>query len=417
MTGSPAAETAGRRRPARSAASGWRTSAWAGPGRWPPACLADLGADVLKIESQAHPDWWRGWEAGDGRRVAPRAAPELHRRQPGQARRQPRPHHGAGAGGGGALVAGSDVVIENFSGRRPGQARAGPGRAARAAARASSAWPCRLRRGPARWPACGPTARPSSRPPACPSSTARRAGRPACSTSRSATRSPGSTPRPRSWPRCPAATGWAAPTVDLCAGRLPVPARRRRDHRRAAHGRPAAADRQPPPGGGLVLRRARGRAGRVAGRGGRIGPRPARPGPGAGPRRDGGRGPRRGRGQDTAGAADRERARQAAAESAVAAWAPRPPRRRGRGPAAGGRRAGRTRAARARPGRRPAADRHGRLADHGTRVRGPPSRSPRPSSALTADRPPLTRPAPTLGQHTAELLPETEKYALCPRAC
>jgi crotonobetainyl-CoA:carnitine CoA-transferase CaiB-like acyl-CoA transferase len=32
-------------------------------------------------------------------------------------------------------------------------------------------------------------------------------------------------------------------------------------------------------------------------------------------------------------------------------------------------------------------------------------------------RPSLTRPAPTLGQHTAELLPETEKYALCPRAC
>ena len=32
-------------------------------------------------------------------------------------------------------------------------------------------------------------------------------------------------------------------------------------------------------------------------------------------------------------------------------------------------------------------------------------------------RPPLTGPAPTLGQHTAELLPETEKYALCPRAC
>jgi crotonobetainyl-CoA:carnitine CoA-transferase CaiB-like acyl-CoA transferase len=33
---------------------------WAGPlaGRY----LGDLGADVLKIESQAKPDWWRGWD-------------------------------------------------------------------------------------------------------------------------------------------------------------------------------------------------------------------------------------------------------------------------------------------------------------------------------------------------------------------
>jgi crotonobetainyl-CoA:carnitine CoA-transferase CaiB-like acyl-CoA transferase len=36
------------------------TMGWAGPlcTRW----FADLGADVVKIESEAHPDWWRGWE-------------------------------------------------------------------------------------------------------------------------------------------------------------------------------------------------------------------------------------------------------------------------------------------------------------------------------------------------------------------
>ena len=36
------------------------TMGWAGPlcTRW----FADLGADVVKIESAAHPDWWRGWE-------------------------------------------------------------------------------------------------------------------------------------------------------------------------------------------------------------------------------------------------------------------------------------------------------------------------------------------------------------------
>jgi len=34
------------------------TSAWAGPARY----LGDLGADVIKVETGGKPDWWRGWE-------------------------------------------------------------------------------------------------------------------------------------------------------------------------------------------------------------------------------------------------------------------------------------------------------------------------------------------------------------------
>lgn len=36
------------------------TMGWAGP--FATRTLGDLGADVVKIESDSHPDWWRGWE-------------------------------------------------------------------------------------------------------------------------------------------------------------------------------------------------------------------------------------------------------------------------------------------------------------------------------------------------------------------
>lgn len=86
---------------------------WAGP-----LCartLADLGADVVKVESRAHPDWWRGWESGP----EAEAAREIHHNFIDQNRNK----RGvdldltapAGLAAAKALVARADVVIENYA--------------------------------------------------------------------------------------------------------------------------------------------------------------------------------------------------------------------------------------------------------------------------------------------------------------
>jgi crotonobetainyl-CoA:carnitine CoA-transferase CaiB-like acyl-CoA transferase len=86
---------------------------WAGP-----LCartLADLGADVVKIESADHPDWWRGWDNS----AADRAAMEMRHNFLGANRNKrgvdidlTRPEGLAQAK---ALIAGADVVVENYA--------------------------------------------------------------------------------------------------------------------------------------------------------------------------------------------------------------------------------------------------------------------------------------------------------------
>ncbi|MDB5482923.1 MAG: L-carnitine dehydratase/bile acid-inducible protein [Caulobacteraceae bacterium] len=86
---------------------------WAGP-----LCartLGDLGADVVKIESDDHPDWWRGWEAN----AEDRALMEMRHNFLGVNRNKrgvcidlTRPEGVARAK---ALIAGADVVIENYA--------------------------------------------------------------------------------------------------------------------------------------------------------------------------------------------------------------------------------------------------------------------------------------------------------------
>jgi crotonobetainyl-CoA:carnitine CoA-transferase CaiB-like acyl-CoA transferase len=85
---------------------------WAGP--LAARTLGDLGADVVKIESADHPDWWRGWEAGaDVSFLESRHHfIDVNRNKRGIALDLTTPRGLAQAK---ALIAGADVVVENFA--------------------------------------------------------------------------------------------------------------------------------------------------------------------------------------------------------------------------------------------------------------------------------------------------------------
>ena len=86
------------------------------PGAYCTLLLADLGADVIKVESRTHPDWWRGWEPDEG------GDPPLielkhnffcvNRNKRGVALDLASPDGLAAAK---ALVAQADVVLENYA--------------------------------------------------------------------------------------------------------------------------------------------------------------------------------------------------------------------------------------------------------------------------------------------------------------
>ncbi|MFL5297890.1 MAG: CoA transferase [Phenylobacterium sp.] len=85
---------------------------WAGP-----LCtrtLADLGADVVKIESAEHPDWWRGWETAGDPAIAERRHNfiDVNRNKRGVVLNLADADALAQAR---ALIAGADVVVENFA--------------------------------------------------------------------------------------------------------------------------------------------------------------------------------------------------------------------------------------------------------------------------------------------------------------
>jgi len=86
---------------------------WAGP-----LCartLADLGAEVVKVESADHPDWWRGWDNSE----ADRALIEMKHNFLGVNRNKRGVCIDLTSPGGvaqaKALIAGSDIVVENYA--------------------------------------------------------------------------------------------------------------------------------------------------------------------------------------------------------------------------------------------------------------------------------------------------------------
>jgi crotonobetainyl-CoA:carnitine CoA-transferase CaiB-like acyl-CoA transferase len=369
------------------------TMGWAGP--LATRMLADLGADVIKVESKAHPDWWRGWEAGDGGDVSRRELrPNFNTvnrgkrgvsldltTEPGQAAAR-------------ALVAGSDVVIENFAAGVLAKLGLGldvqrelcPGVVSLAMPAFGGSGPLAGTR------AYGSTVEQAS-------------GLPFVNGE-------------ESWPPCLQHVAFGDPIAGLYAAAAIVAALSGRDRlggtavdlsqvaclfelgadaiigAQLTGGRlPRTGNRRPEAGWFCVV-------------------------PAAGPDEwlavaAGSARARRGLAEVLGLAAA---AQEAAVEPAVAEWA------RGRPAAAA--------AARLQEAGVPAAPvlpAHALGADPQLTATGVWPTMEReyagrhtvaaPVFRFDGRRPSLTRPAPTLGQHTAELLPETEKYALCPRAC
>jgi crotonobetainyl-CoA:carnitine CoA-transferase CaiB-like acyl-CoA transferase len=85
---------------------------WAGP--LAARTLADLGAEVVKVEASGHPDWWRGWEAaGDPTFFETRHNfIDMNRNKLGIDLDLATPDGVAAAR---ALIAGADVVVENYA--------------------------------------------------------------------------------------------------------------------------------------------------------------------------------------------------------------------------------------------------------------------------------------------------------------
>ena len=89
------------------------TMGWAGP--LATRMLADLGADVIKVESDGHPDWWRGWEAGDGDKSRRELRPNFNTVNRGKRGVSLDLTSEPGRAAARAQVAAADVVIENFA--------------------------------------------------------------------------------------------------------------------------------------------------------------------------------------------------------------------------------------------------------------------------------------------------------------